>query len=171
MRLAWARVAELADAPDLGSGVFGHRGSSPLSRTIKEVSPLKNYFEEGTLFHRSKPPPLSRQNASKTRKFAETANCVGTTNSRPLTLQIFQANPLGRLIAYSSFSIEHFLKTIANHGTPKLSSRQQQSKDSPFLALGAVLQSPPMHPSQFRILKVGILQNTRQLSKLSPLFP
>ena len=30
-----ARVAELADAPDLGSGVFGHRGSNPLSRTIK----------------------------------------------------------------------------------------------------------------------------------------
>src|SRR5689334_20198042 len=28
-----ARVAELADAPDLGSGVHGRRGSSPLSRT------------------------------------------------------------------------------------------------------------------------------------------
>ena len=28
-----ARVAELADALDLGSSVFGRRGSSPLSRT------------------------------------------------------------------------------------------------------------------------------------------
>ncbi len=28
-----ARVAELADAPDLGSGVLGRGGSSPLSRT------------------------------------------------------------------------------------------------------------------------------------------
>ena len=31
---SFARVAELADAPDLGSGAFGLRGSSPLSRTI-----------------------------------------------------------------------------------------------------------------------------------------
>jgi hypothetical protein len=29
-----ARVAELADAPDLGSGALGRGGSSPLSRTI-----------------------------------------------------------------------------------------------------------------------------------------
>ena len=27
-------VAELADAPDLGSGVLGRGGSSPLSRTL-----------------------------------------------------------------------------------------------------------------------------------------
>ena len=32
-----ARVAELADAPDLGSGEVTLRGSSPLPRTIKAV--------------------------------------------------------------------------------------------------------------------------------------
>ena len=33
-RLGWkARVAELVDAPDLGSGAFGCEGSSPFSRT------------------------------------------------------------------------------------------------------------------------------------------
>ncbi len=32
---ACAGVAELADAPDLGSGAFGCRGSSPLSRTMQ----------------------------------------------------------------------------------------------------------------------------------------
>ena len=33
----YAGVAELADALDLGSSVFGRRGSSPLSRTVCEV--------------------------------------------------------------------------------------------------------------------------------------
>ena len=29
-----ARVAELVDAPDLGSGAFGREGSTPFARTI-----------------------------------------------------------------------------------------------------------------------------------------
>ena len=38
-----ARVAELADAPDLGSGALGRGGSSPLSRTTFFISVLHTY--------------------------------------------------------------------------------------------------------------------------------
>ena len=38
-----ARVAELADAPDLGSGALGRGGSSPLSRTTFFISILHAY--------------------------------------------------------------------------------------------------------------------------------
>src|SRR5688500_13886243 len=42
--LGWprARVAELADAPDLGSGAFGCAGSSPASRTTAAVLRVDN---------------------------------------------------------------------------------------------------------------------------------
>ena len=36
-----ARVAELVDAPDLGSGAFGREGSTPFARTIF----LRPYFQ------------------------------------------------------------------------------------------------------------------------------
>ena len=40
-RLGWkARVAELVDAPDLGSGAFGREGSSPFSRTTAVIRAL-----------------------------------------------------------------------------------------------------------------------------------
>ena len=132
VRLAWARVAELADAPDLGSGVFGHRGSSPLSRTIKEVFPLKIILKKTPFSSAQKPPPLSRQNASQTRKFAETANCVGTTNSR-----LFARQFLNRihLAAVRLFVIPQFPspKNDCQSWNVKTSFRQQQSKDSPCL--------------------------------------
>ena len=35
-----ARVAELVDAPDLGSGAFGREGSSPFSRTTAVIRAL-----------------------------------------------------------------------------------------------------------------------------------
>lgn len=38
-----ARVAELADAPGLGPGIFGCRGSSPLSRTLQKCKTLALY--------------------------------------------------------------------------------------------------------------------------------
>ena len=34
-----ARVAELVDAPDLGSGAFGREGSTPFARTIFKQTP------------------------------------------------------------------------------------------------------------------------------------
>ena len=34
-----ARVAELVDAPDLGSGAFGREGSTPFARTIFKQPP------------------------------------------------------------------------------------------------------------------------------------
>ena len=37
-----ARVAELVDAPDLGSGAFGREGSTPFARTIF----LRPYFRQ-----------------------------------------------------------------------------------------------------------------------------
>ena len=56
-------------------------------------------------------------------------------------------------------------KLATGRKTSGLTISPRQSKDSPFLALGAVLQSPPMRSSQFgilqfRILKVGILLKT-----------
>ena len=41
-----AGVAELADAPDLGSGALRRGGSSPFSRTnfIAPIAPLEVYF-------------------------------------------------------------------------------------------------------------------------------
>ena len=33
-----ARVAELVDAPDLGSGAFGREGSTPFARTIFKIN-------------------------------------------------------------------------------------------------------------------------------------
>ena len=38
LKLQPALVAELADAPDLGSGVLRREGSSPFRRTIIEMS-------------------------------------------------------------------------------------------------------------------------------------
>ena len=41
----YAGVAELADAPDLGSGAFGREGSSPFTRTLQEKAGLAQLVE------------------------------------------------------------------------------------------------------------------------------
>ena len=57
-----ARVAELADAPDLGSGVLGRGGSSPLSRTFSYS--FSSVHSECLLFHGA-PYYSSRWSASR----------------------------------------------------------------------------------------------------------
>jgi hypothetical protein len=44
---ASARVAELVDALDLGSSVFGRRGSSPLSRTAVPGAEVNRLLHRG----------------------------------------------------------------------------------------------------------------------------
>lgn len=46
-----ARLAKLADAPDLGSGAFGREGSTPLSRTQR--APRNGVCEAGNLWWRT----------------------------------------------------------------------------------------------------------------------
>ena len=90
----------MADAPDLGSGVFGHRGSSPLSRTIKEVFPLKIILKKTPFFIGktvTKPSQMDFGSAKtpQNQRIHKSTNNVETTNSRPFARQSLKRIPFG----------------------------------------------------------------------------